>query len=300
MGNLRSSYRSPGWGGAGATRPVHPECPDASSGCIEGARTAQCLGRGRRRTTRSPRVPRRFVGVYRGARTANCLGRGRRHTTRSPRVPRRFVGVYRGARTAQCLGRGRRHTTRSPRVPRRFVGVYRGARSAPCLGRGPHQYWRQSCAPLKSEHLLGCSYSTPVLFCARGIALSPHPHPLSAVPPRNAACRFAPRCADSDRADPEQSVPSTGQVCHPPDTNGTERHTMAQFSPKKTAGSLSALSRPPASSRLNGCEAGAGRTQSQRRRWKTTRSATDTAPLSTMTAANDQPLSSTGRSMFMP
>ena len=272
MGNLRSTYRSPGWGGAGATRPVHPECPDASSGCIEGPAQLTVWGGAGAAQTRSPRVPRRFVGVYRGARTANCLGRGRRRTTRSPRVPRRFVGVYRGARTAQCLG------------------------------RGPHQYWRQSCAPLKSEHLLGCSYSTPVLLCARGIGLSPHPHPhpLSAVPPRNAACRFAPRCADLDRANPEQSVPSTGQVCHPPDTNGTERHTMAQFSPKKTAGSLSALSRPFASSSPAGCEAGAGRTQSQRRRWKTTSSATDTAPLRTMTAANDQPLSSTGRSMFMP
>ena len=59
----------------------------------------------------------------------------RRHTTRSPRVPRRFVGVYRGGRTAQWLGQGRRHTTRSPRVARRFVGVYRGARTAQCLGQ---------------------------------------------------------------------------------------------------------------------------------------------------------------------
>ena len=35
-GNLRNSYRSPGRGGAVAARPVHPEYPGASAGCIEG------------------------------------------------------------------------------------------------------------------------------------------------------------------------------------------------------------------------------------------------------------------------
>ena len=176
MGNLRSSYRSPGWGGAVATRPVHPECPDASSGCIEG--------------------------------------------------PAQF-SVWGGA-----------HTSIGDRVAR----------------------------PLKSEHLLSCSDSTSVLLCSRGNGLSPHPHPLSAGPARNAARRFTPRCADSDRANPEQSVPSTGQVCRTPDTNCTEWHGMAQFSAKKTAGGLSALSRPSASSSPTGCGVGQGRTQSQRRK----------------------------------
>ena len=46
----------------------------------------------------------RVNGLSRPLKSEQLQGRVPRHTTRSPRVPRRFVGVYRGGRKAQPLG----------------------------------------------------------------------------------------------------------------------------------------------------------------------------------------------------
>ena len=126
--------RSPGMGGAVAARPVHPECPDASSGCIEGPRTAQCLGRGRRQYWRqSCARPSIRVGQSTGTtqRVAGAPQSG------PPSWIPSFVGTTLLRSSKSWYGWGRCRTTRSPRVPRRFVGVYRGAPHSPVFGAGP-------------------------------------------------------------------------------------------------------------------------------------------------------------------
>ena len=118
-----------------ASRPVRPECPDASSGCIEGLQVRPGAGptpdtgttlvmhsRACRQPTRSPRVPRRLVGVYRGAASTSWGGADARHRDYAghalarlspadpfaPSAPTLGRGVSRGRK--YVLGRGRRQT----------------------------------------------------------------------------------------------------------------------------------------------------------------------------------------------
>ena len=252
--------------GADATRPVHPECPDASSGCIEGPPQLSAWG---------------------GADATRPV-----HTER----PDASSGCIEGP-AQLSVGRGADATRPvHPECPDASSGCIEGPAQLSVWG-GDHTSIGDRVARPSSLNTLCCTDSTSVLLCPRAIPLSPHTHPASAVPPRNAARRFAPLCAVSDRADPARGVPSTGQACHPPNTNGTEWRSFQ----RKTRPAASAHSRgqPPHRVRPVVRPARAG-TQSQRRRWNSTSSATDTAPLRTMTAANDQPRSSKGRSMFIP
>ena len=63
----------------------------------------------------------------------------------------------------------------------------------------------------------------------------------SAGPARITAWHFAPRCADSDRANPEQRVSSTGQMFHPPDRNGTEWHSFGEKNGRRPRRTLMAV-----------------------------------------------------------
>ena len=141
-------------GGAVAARPVHPECPDASAGCIEGPAQASVWGgadasigdsaarRSRGAGNPSPPLdsglrrndycaPVKALASTQGQRVAGAPQSG------PPSWIPSFVGTTLLRSSKSWYGWGRCRTTRSPRVPRRFVGVYRGAPHSPVFGAGP-------------------------------------------------------------------------------------------------------------------------------------------------------------------
>ena len=270
MGNLRSSYRSPGWGGAGAARPVHPECPDASSGCIEGPAQLSVWGGAGAAQPVHPECPDASSGCIEGPAQLTVWGGAGATRPVHPECPDASSGCIEGP--AQLCGWRGAHTSIGDRVAR---------------PSSLNTYWVVGTAHLcYSVRVESASVLTPIPFPQSRLGtrrvVSRHGVPTQIGRTRNRVCHLPARCATRQIR--------TAQ-------NGTQWHSFRRK--KRPAASAHSRGHSPHRVRPVARPARAG-LRASGGRWNSTSSATDTAPLRTMTAANDQPLSSTGRSMFIP